>query len=230
MAATDPALEPVRVLGEVAGAFYPHPQFERIPEAPYQHLEMLGAIWRESPLQGLPKGRRPMMMGALPQCDAGGRPVISALIELSGLGHEAWLERLFSTVFVPLYHFLCRYGVGFIAHGQNITVILEGDVPVGVAVIGSLTRVTRSAAVTTMRSSSLWRASCQVVGGAYVTRPTQGSRKSATHGSPKRRFTARPARCALSGEEVGQSASIPPAAMRRTAARSASRAHARYPS
>jgi aerobactin synthase len=134
MAATDPALEPVRVLGEVAGAFYPHPQFERIPEAPYQHLEMLGAIWRESPLQGLPKGRRPMMMGALPQCDAGGRPVISALIELSGLGHEAWLERLFSTVFVPLYHFLCRYGVGFIAHGQNITVILEGDVPVGVAV------------------------------------------------------------------------------------------------
>lgn len=134
VAAADPVLKPLRVLGEVAGAFYPHPQFERIIDAPYQHLEMLGVIWRESPLQGLPKGMRPMMMGALAQCDAQGRPVVSALIELSGLGHEIWLERLFSNVFVPLYHFLCRYGVGFIAHGQNITVILQGDVPAGVAV------------------------------------------------------------------------------------------------
>lgn len=134
VAAADPVLKPAVVLGEVAGAFYPHPQFERIEDAPYQHLEMLGAIWRESPLQNLPKGRRPMMMGALTQTDAQGRPVISALIELSGLGHEVWLQRLFSSVFVPLYHFLCRYGVGFIAHGQNITIIFEGDVPVGVAV------------------------------------------------------------------------------------------------
>ena len=95
---------------------------------------MLGAIWRESPEKDLPAGQRPMMMGALPQRDAAGRPIASALIEQSGLGHEAWLERLFSTVFVPLYHFMCRYGVGFIAHGQNVTVILDGATPVGVAV------------------------------------------------------------------------------------------------
>ena len=75
-----------------------------------------------------------MMMGALPQRDAHGRPIASALIEQSGLGPEAWLDRLFSTVFVPLYHFMCRYGVGFIAHGQNVTIILDGATPVGVAV------------------------------------------------------------------------------------------------
>ena len=75
-----------------------------------------------------------MMMGALSQCDAAGRPVASALIEQSGLDREAWLAHLFSTVFVPLYHFMCRYGVGFIAHGQNVTIILKGSTPVGVAV------------------------------------------------------------------------------------------------
>ncbi len=133
-AADDPALHGVKVLKEVAGAFYPHPHYGDVPEAPYQFCEMLGAIWRESAEKDLPAGQRPMMMGALPQRDAFGRPIASALIEQSGLGHEAWLERLFSTVFVPLYHFMCRYGVGFIAHGQNVTVMLDGAIPVGVAV------------------------------------------------------------------------------------------------
>lgn len=130
----DPVLHRLRVLREVAGAFYPHPHYERVPDAPYQFCEMLGAIWRESPELGLPDGHRPMMMGALAQRDAAGRPVASALIARSGLGHVAWLERLFDAVVVPLYHFMCRYGVGFIAHGQNVTVILEGSTPTGVAI------------------------------------------------------------------------------------------------
>lgn len=134
VAAADPVLEQVKVLKEVAGAFYPHPHYTGVEGAPYQFCEMLGAIWRESPEKDLPAGQRPMMMGALPQRDTYGRPIASALIEQSGLDAEVWLDRLFSTVFVPLYHFMCRYGVGFIAHGQNITVILDGATPAGVAV------------------------------------------------------------------------------------------------
>jgi len=130
----DSVLRGVKVLEEVAGAFYPHPHYGRVPDAPYQFCEMLGAIWRESPEAGLPAGQRPMMMGALAQRDAGGRSIASAFIARSGLGAGAWLDRLFSAVVVPLYHFMCRYGVGFIAHGQNVTVILDGAVPVGVAV------------------------------------------------------------------------------------------------
>ncbi len=133
-AASDPVLAPVKVLREVAGAFYPHPHYERIADVPYQFREMLGAIWRESPEAGLPAGHRPMMAGALAQRDGAGRPVASALVARSGLSHEAWIDRLFATVVVPLYHFMCRYGVGFIAHGQNVSVILDGDVPAGVAV------------------------------------------------------------------------------------------------
>lgn len=134
IASADPLLQSLKVLKEVAGAFYPHPHYTDVPDAPYQFCEMLGAIWRESAERDLPAGCRPMMMGALSQCDAAGRPVASALIEQSGLDREAWLAHLFSTVFVPLYHFMCRYGVGFIAHGQNVTIILKGSTPVGVAV------------------------------------------------------------------------------------------------
>lgn len=131
---SDPVLKNVRILQEVAGAFYPHPHFATLKGAPYQFCEMLGAIWRESPEKHLPHGWRPMMMGALAQSDNAGRPVISALIERSGLSHDQWLERLFEAIAVPLYHFLCCYGVGFIAHGQNITLLLDGDIPAGVAI------------------------------------------------------------------------------------------------
>ena len=132
-AAGDPALAGTVILRERAGAFYPHPVYERIADAPYQYREMLGVIWRESVESRLEPGTGAMMMGALLKADAAGRPLVGTLIASSGLPAEAWLERLFDHVAVPLYHFLCRYGVGFIAHGQNVTVILRAGVPCGVA-------------------------------------------------------------------------------------------------
>lgn len=132
-AATDPALAPATVLREPAGAFYPHPLYEQIEGVPYQFREMLGVIWRESVETHLKSGQSAMMLGALTKLTSAGRPIVSALIARSGLSHETWLERLFDSVAVPLYHFLCRYGVGFIAHGQNITLILEDFAPKGVA-------------------------------------------------------------------------------------------------
>lgn len=132
-AAMDPALAPARVLREPAGAFYPHPLYEQIEGVPYQFREMLGVIWRESVETHLEPGQSSMMLGALTKLTPAGRSIASALIARSGLSHEAWLERFFDAVAVPLYHFLCRYGVGFIAHGQNVTLILEGFTPKGVA-------------------------------------------------------------------------------------------------
>lgn len=132
-AAADPVLAPARVLREPAGAFYPHPLYEQIEGVPYQFREMLGVIWRESVEIHLGTGQSAMMLGALTKLTSAGRPIASALIARSGLSHEAWLEQLFDAVAVPLYHFLCRYGVGFIAHGQNVTLILENLAPKGVA-------------------------------------------------------------------------------------------------
>lgn len=132
-AATDPVLADTVILRERAGAFYPHPVFERIADAPYQYREMLGTIWREGIAGRLEPGQSAMMMGALLKADAAGRPLVGALIAASGLAAEAWLEHLFDHVAVPLYHFLCRYGVGFVAHGQNVTLILRDGIPCGVA-------------------------------------------------------------------------------------------------
>jgi aerobactin synthase len=130
--ARDAALAPAILLREVAGMFYPHPHYEQVADAPYKFHELLGAIWRESPEARIGPGRKALMMGALSHRDGAGRPLVSALIARSGLSRTAWLGRLFATVVVPLYHFLCRYGVGFLAHGQNVTIVLEGAVPVGV--------------------------------------------------------------------------------------------------
>lgn len=131
-AAQDPALAPAIVLREPAGAFYPHPLYERIEGVPYQFREMLGVIWRESVETHLKPGQNAMMLGALTKLTSASSPIVSALIARSGLSHEAWLERLFDAVAVPLYHFLCCYGIGFIAHGQNVTLLLDGFTPVGV--------------------------------------------------------------------------------------------------
>ncbi len=122
----------VIIQGEPAGIFYPHPFYEALPDAPYQYREMLGAIWRESPVPALADGEAVIMLGALWQKAGDGRSLVSAWIAQSGLSPEAWLTALFEAVTVPLYHFLARYGVGFIAHGQNISVILRNGVPVGV--------------------------------------------------------------------------------------------------
>ncbi len=132
-AAQDPVLASALILREVAGVFYPHPLYGQIADAPYQFNEMLGAIWRESPEACLGPGRTALMMGALTHRDCDGEPLICALIARSGLSAQAWLARLFDAVVVPLYHYLCRYGVGFLAHGQNVTLVLEGCVVVGVA-------------------------------------------------------------------------------------------------
>jgi aerobactin synthase len=50
----------------------------------------------------------------------------------SGLAPQAWLERLFEVVAVPLYHLLARYGIAPIAHGQNITLVVEKGCPVAI--------------------------------------------------------------------------------------------------
>ena len=122
----------VRLLREVAGIQVPNRGFRLIENLPYHYDEALGVIWRERAEAQLAPGETAIMLSALHHCDGGGEPLLAAYIARSGMSAEAWLTRLFEAVTLPLYHFLCRYGVGFIAHGQNITAILRDDVPAGV--------------------------------------------------------------------------------------------------
>lgn len=113
------------VLQEVAGLHVPHFHHELIDGTPYRYRELLGATWRQSPASLCVEGERHLLMAALLQRDASGKSVAVALIEASDLSVQAWLEHLFDATVVPLYHLLSRYGIGLVAHSQNLTLVLR---------------------------------------------------------------------------------------------------------
>ncbi len=122
------------VLREVAGMHVANKAFERIDDLPYRYHEGLGVIWRERLEQKLEDNERGVMLSALHHQDCNGCPLLAEYIERSGLSPADWLVKLFDEVTVPLYHFLCRHGVSFIAHGQNISVVLRDWVPTALVV------------------------------------------------------------------------------------------------
>lgn len=122
------------MLGEVASASIAHPAFSRIRSVPYQHTEMLGAIWRESVDPQLRPGERAITLAALIHRDPAGRSFAAALIARSGLAVDEWIERLQRAVLPPLLHVLYRYGAAFSPHAQNCLIVLRDDAPVRLVV------------------------------------------------------------------------------------------------
>lgn len=122
------------ILREARGIWYRHPLYAQMNDAPYQHGETLGVIWRDNASARVGSHRRACLYAALLHPDAQGRPLAVAHAEQAGMAFEEWLTRLFEVSVVPLYHMLCRFGTGFIAHGQNITVVLERNAPTGIAI------------------------------------------------------------------------------------------------
>ncbi|MAR90808.1 MAG: hypothetical protein CML06_07985 [Pseudomonadales bacterium] len=117
------------VLQEPVGVTCNHPRYGQIDAAPYRYHEMLGVIWRQSVQSQLQPGERAMLMAGLLQQDNRGDSVVRHLIVESGMSPEQWVTSLFGVVVVPLYHLMCQYGVGLVAHGQNLTLILEQGRP-----------------------------------------------------------------------------------------------------
>ena len=119
--------------GEVAGLNYDHPYHSELPGTPYQYLEMLGAIWRESVFRYADPDERPITLAALLHVDGNDRPYVSGLIDRSGLDTGAWVGRLFDAVLPPLLHYLYRYGTVFSPHGENAILMLRDHAPARLA-------------------------------------------------------------------------------------------------
>lgn len=117
------------ILAEPAAGYMAHPTYAMLRHAPYRYQEMLGIIWRENPGCYLKQGEQAVLMAALMECDNQGNPLIVEWINASELSAEQWLLQLFRCVVVPLYHLMCCYGVGLIAHGQNITLVIKNHLP-----------------------------------------------------------------------------------------------------
>ncbi len=121
------------LLGEVASVAIPHRAYEGLPGAPYQFRELLGCIWREPLARFMQPGERALALAALLHVDAHGTPVVAAMVERSGLGPEAWLERFLGAVLPPLLHYLYRYGTVFSPHGENAILVHRDGVPARLA-------------------------------------------------------------------------------------------------
>ncbi|MDX2296881.1 MULTISPECIES: IucA/IucC family protein [Streptomyces] len=117
-------------LGEVASVTVRHPYLSTLDQAPYQHLETLGCIWRDSVSARRDPGERVRTFASLLHVDSAGTAFVAELVRTSGLDPEEWLRRLFGTLLVPVMHVLYRYGVTFNPHGQNTLIGYDDhDVP-----------------------------------------------------------------------------------------------------
>jgi siderophore synthetase component len=119
----------VIALGEVASVSVAHPAFETVADVPYQHTELLGAIWRESVESYLTEGERAISLAALLHKDPAGVAYVEPLVARSGLSVEEWVSRLHEVTLPPLLHMLYRYGAAFSPHAQNCMLVLRDDAP-----------------------------------------------------------------------------------------------------
>jgi siderophore synthetase component len=122
------------LLGEVASVSVAHPAFEAVPDVPYHHTEMLGAIWRDSVAGHLQPGERAVTLAALLHRDPAGTPFVDPLIRRSGLAVGEWVAALHRVTLPSLVHVLYRYGATFSPHGQNCLLVLREGKPVRLAV------------------------------------------------------------------------------------------------
>lgn len=117
------------LLGEVATMNVDHPIFNEVEGAPYQYLELLGVVFRESIYKELSDGEHAITLASLLHVDHEGTPFVSRLIEKSGLTTEEWVKRLSKAILPPLLHYLYQYGTVFSPHGQNTVLVLKDYVP-----------------------------------------------------------------------------------------------------
>lgn len=120
--------------GEIASMNYAHPDYTKLQGAPYQFLEMLGVIWRESIYSFLDEGEQAITLAALLYVGEDGESYALKLAKKAGLNAEEWTKQLFDVLLPPLLHYLYQYGTVFSPHGQNTVVILKDSKPHRLAV------------------------------------------------------------------------------------------------
>ncbi|RSL29721.1 IucA/IucC family siderophore biosynthesis protein [Salibacterium salarium] len=103
--------------------------YKGIENIPYQYLEMLGAIWRESIYTYVEEGEQAITLAALLHEDHNDHPFVMSLIEASALEPEEWIRQFFKVIMDPLLHYLYQYGTVFSPHGQNTILVLKDAKP-----------------------------------------------------------------------------------------------------
>ncbi len=130
----DPYFEKVgyKILREIASvgyscSYFDHPEMKTTP-----YNKMLAALWRENPMCMIDNNQRLMTMAALLHSDQNGESLIAALIENSALSTTEWLTQYLNAYLKPLLHCFYKYKLVYMPHGENVILIIEDNVPVGI--------------------------------------------------------------------------------------------------
>ncbi|SFD62468.1 Siderophore synthetase component [Chitinophaga sp. CF118] len=92
--------------------------------------KMLAALWRESPATVLAPGQQLMTMAALLHVDNNGDALLPALIAASGKSTSVWLQQYLQCYLTPLLHCFYQHDLVFMPHGENLILVMEGNIPV----------------------------------------------------------------------------------------------------
>ncbi|MDP9836557.1 siderophore synthetase component [Neorhizobium huautlense] len=118
----DPAFSdryPLGILEEYAGILAEHGG---------ELAGQIGAIWRQSAVDGLEPGEAVIPFNALMMLEADHKPYLQPWIEQYGL--MPWLNRLLEVTILPVWHLLVRHGLAVEAHGQNMLLVHRDGWPV----------------------------------------------------------------------------------------------------
>ncbi|MEL0615698.1 GNAT family N-acetyltransferase [Cobetia marina] len=130
---SDPSFETwgFRLLREVAAIGYRDDVLEDADPAAVGYRKMLASLWRESPEDVKDEGERLMTMAALLHVDNDEKALLPALIERSGIGAEAWIDKWLTAYMTPLLHCYFKHDLVFMPHGENLIMRLRDGVPCG---------------------------------------------------------------------------------------------------
>lgn len=119
----------VVLLGELATVTAKQPAFDELSSPPYQFVELLGCLWRDSVDNYLSDGEKVISQAALIHKDKNDDYLLPYLIKESGLNVLDWLSVFFRVCVTPLLYWLYRYGIVFSPHGENSLLIHKNGIP-----------------------------------------------------------------------------------------------------
>lgn len=128
---SDVVLRKTQTLEEIAAWGYEHPYFHQVSGASYRYHEFLGAVWRQSLAGKLAIDEKAVLAAALFHQDEAGQTLLSAYAAEAQVSIEEWLKAYTKEIIIPLYHLQTAYGIGLVAHGQNVVVRLKKGLPSG---------------------------------------------------------------------------------------------------
>ncbi|MAZ49905.1 MAG: hypothetical protein CME65_15190 [Halobacteriovoraceae bacterium] len=127
----DSNLKNVLISQELLSFSVNHPGFSKIQNCSYRYHEFMGFIVRESS-ECLQRENEVAISAASLMTKLAEGSVIKSLIQESRLTPLHWIREYFEEVVIPLYHLQICHGIGIVAHGQNIIVLIKDSRPSGI--------------------------------------------------------------------------------------------------